>query len=83
MLDDIARTVSGFELETEFSKAFSAPKKSNTKSMMKRWNVAETEIEKFLQKITDLYSSSQKGDTSSAAGSIDLHQLLKQLKLLL
>ena len=82
VLDEIARVVSSFELETEFSKAFSLKPKV---SMVKKWTAVETEIEKFLNQINDLYRLSVKGVSAKASttGSINLMEMVKQLKLLL
>ena len=53
--------------------------------MVKRWGTADTEIEKFLKKINELYMISVKGVAakSSTTGSIDLRHLVKLLKQLL
>jgi len=85
VLDEIAKIVSSYELETEFSKAFSSGKEMSTSTMMKRWTAAETQVDKFLQHINELYKISVRRDTdkSKSTGSVNLHTLVKQLKLLL
>jgi hypothetical protein len=85
VLDEIARIVSGCELETEFSKAFSTSKEPAHSGLMKRWGAADTEVDKFLKKINELYMISVKGVAakSSVTGSISLKSLVKQLKQLL
>ena len=73
------------EMEAEFSKAFSGSNPLTASSMVKRWGTADTEIEKFLRKINELYMISVKGVAakSSTTGSIDLRHLVKLLKQLL
>ena len=82
VLDEIARAVSDFELESEFGKAFVA-KKTDTKSLMKKWGQELTEVDKFLRQITDLYRTMSKSVKSKSAGSIDLRELTSKLKQLL
>ena len=82
MLDEIARVVSEFELESEFGKAFST-KKADAKSMIMRWGQELSEVDKFLRQITDLYKTMGKDVKSKASGSIDLKDLINQLKQLL
>ena len=73
------------EMEAEFSKAFSGSNPLTASSMVKRWGTADTEIEKFLRKINELYMISVKGVAakSSTTGSIDLRHLVKLMKQLL
>lgn len=84
VLDEIARIVSSGELETEFSKAFSTSVVS-PRSMVKKWTAADTEVEKFLKKINELYMISVKGVAAKTknTGSVNLKHLVKQLKQLL
>ena len=82
VLDEIARIVSEGEVETEFSKAFSTQKMSTPSSMMKRWTGVETEVEKFLKRINELYRTSV-ASKSKNIGSINLSELVKQMKMLL
>lgn len=72
-------------MEAELSKAFTGSNPLTASSMVKRWGTADTEIEKFLKKINELYMISVKGVAakSSTTGSIDLRHLVKLLKQLL
>ena len=82
VLDDIAGVVSEFELESEFDRAFST-KKADTKSMIMKWGQELSEVDKFLRQITELYKTMSRDVKSKASGSIDLRDLINQLKKLL
>ena len=82
VLDEIAGVVSEFELESEFDRAFST-KKADTKSMILKWGQELSEVDKFLRQITELYKTMSRGVKSKASGSIDLRDLINQLKKLL
>ena len=80
VLDDIAQTVSGFELEKEFNMAFTT-KKTDTKSLMMKWGQDLNEVEKFVKQILDLHKSITKDICiKQPAPSEDLKALVKQLK---
>ena len=80
VLDEIAQSVSGFELEKEFNMAF-VSKKSDTKSLMKKWGHDLKEVDKFVRQILDLHKSITKDVTlTKTAPNDDLKTLVSQLK---
>lgn len=78
VLDDIASTVSEFELEKEFDKAFSEKKQSDAKSMIMKWGQDLNEVDKFVKQILELHRLAAR-EVSDKAASIDLRGLVEQI----
>ena len=80
VLDDIASTVSEFELEKEFDKAFMGKKQTDTKSMIMRWGQDLQEVDKFVRQILELHRVTARDVSDKTASSINLEGLVGQLK---
>ena len=83
VLDDIASTVSEFELEKEFDKAFMGKKQTDTKSMIMRWGQDLHEVDKFVRQILELHRVTARDVSDKTASSINLEGLVEQLKQIL
>ena len=82
VLDDIAQSVSGFELEKEFNIAFKS-KSVDTKSMIMKWGQDLKEVDKFVRIILDLHKSIESVvSIKQTAVNDDLKTLVNQMKLL-
>ena len=81
VLDDIASSVSEFELEKEFDKAFTG-KKQNAKSMIMKWGQDLNEVDKFVRQILELHRVAAR-EASDKTASIDLRGLVQQMKQIL
>ena len=80
VLDDIASTVSEFELEKEFDKAFTGKKQPDTKSMIMKWGQDLREVDKFVRQILELHRVTARDVSDKTASSINLEGLVEQLK---
>ena len=80
VLDDIASTVSEFELEKEFDKAFTGKKQTDTKSMIMKWGQDLQEVDKFVRQILELHRVTARDVSDKTAISINLTGLVEQLK---
>lgn len=83
VLDDIASTVSEFELEKEFDKAFTGKKQPDTKSMIMKWGQDLREVDKFVRQILELHRVTARDVSDKTASSINLEGLVEQLKLII
>ena len=83
VLDDIASTVSEFELEKEFDKAFTGKKQPDTKSMIMKWGQDLQEVDKFVRQILELHRVTARDSSDKTASSINLSGLVEQLKLII
>ena len=79
VLDDIASTVSEFELEKEFDKAFTGKRQTDTKAMIMKWGQDLNEVDKFVRLILELHRLAAR-EVSEKAPSIDLLGLVDQMK---
>ena len=79
VLDDIASSVSEFELEKEFDKAFTGKKQPDAKSMIKKWGQDQNEVEKFVRQILELHRMPAR-EVSDKTASIDLRAIVDQMK---
>ena len=80
VLDDIASTVSEFELEKEFDKAFTGKKQPDTRSMIMKWGQDLQEVDKFVRQILELHRVTARDVSDKTASSINLEGLVGQLK---
>ena len=80
VLDEIAQSVSGFNLEKEFNMAFLA-KKTDTKSMIMKWGQDLKEVDKFVRSILDLHKSIPNEVTvKHSTANDDLKTLISHMK---
>ena len=80
VLDDIASTVSEFELEKEFDKAFTGKKQPDTKSLIMKWGQDLQEVDKFVRQILELHRVTARDVSDKTSSSINLEGLVEQLK---
>ena len=81
VLDEIAQSVSGFNLEKEFNMAFLAKKTTDTKSMIMKWGQDLKEVDKFVRSILDLHKSIPNEVTvKHSTANEDLKTLISQMK---
>ena len=80
VLDDIACSVSEFELEKEFNQAF-VSKKQDTKDMMMKWGKDLKEVDKFVRQILELHRAIDLKEVSNQlVQHEDLKSLVSQMK---